>query len=90
MEPSIELRKREREKEREMSSVKVAVRVRPFNKRELDHDAINIVKVSDQTTAIANPRSPDDIKSFTYDYSYNSFDPSDKTFANQERNLNID
>ena len=66
-----------------MSSVKVAVRVRPFNKRELDNDAINIIKMSDQTTAITNPKSPDDVKSFTYDYSYNSFDPSSDTFADQ-------
>ena len=29
-------------------------------------------------------KCPDDVKSFTYDYSYNSFDPSSPTFSNQQ------
>jgi hypothetical protein len=33
-----------------MSSVKVAVRVRPFNKREIDNEAINIIQTNNKTT----------------------------------------
>ena len=29
-------------------------------------------------------KCPDDVKSFTYDYSYNSFDPASPTFSNQQ------
>ena len=64
-------------------NIKVAVRVRPFNKRELDNDAVKIIEMGDQTTSIKNPRVPDDTKSFTYDYSYCSFDPAAVYFANQ-------
>ena len=48
-----------------------------------DNDATKIIEMGNQTTSIKNPRCPDDVKSFTYDYSYCSFDPSDKSFANQ-------
>ena len=58
-----------------------------FYNSVFDNDAINIIKVENQTTAITNPKCPDDIKSFTYDYSYNSFDPGSLTFANQEIEL---
>ena len=39
--------------------------------------------MGDQTTSIKNPKVPDDVKSFTYDYSYCSFDPSANDFADQ-------
>ncbi|XP_050706833.1 kinesin-like protein KIF28 isoform X2 [Eriocheir sinensis] len=58
----------------EEENVKVAVRVRPFNKRELGRKAVNVVAMKGPITTVANPDDPQDIKSFTYDYSYWSFD----------------
>ena len=53
-------------------NVKVAVRVRPFNAREKERLATNIISMRDgKTTSILNP---DDKKArdFTFDFSYNS------------------
>lgn len=69
-----------------MSSVKVAVRVRPFNKREIDLDCSNIIRMVDNKTVIQNPKSSghdEDAKEFTFDHSYWSFDESDAHFASQ-------
>lgn len=71
-----------------MTSVKVAVRVRPFNNRELHRDCKCIISMSGNTTSITNPKAPpntkDGTKSFNYDYSYLSLDPTDSAFASQE------
>ncbi|XP_054159811.1 kinesin-like protein unc-104 [Oppia nitens] len=66
-----------------MSSVKVAVRVRPFNNREYSYNCKNIISMSGQTTTISNPKIADSYKTFTFDYSYWSCDPSDPNFADQ-------
>lgn len=61
-----------------MSSVKVAVRVRPFNNREILRDSKCIIEMTDNTTAITNPKvaagSCDSVKRFNFDYSYWSHD----------------
>ena len=57
----------------EEENVKVAVRVRPFNKREKDRKAKMIIGMNGGTTTITDP-SDGDSKSFTFDYSYWSFD----------------
>ncbi|XP_073978084.1 kinesin family member unc-104 isoform X4 [Rhodnius prolixus] len=71
-----------------MSSVKVAVRVRPFNNREISRECKCIIEMAGYTTTIANPKAPpgtkDAIKSFNYDYSYYSHDPTDPNFTNQQ------
>ncbi|XP_076634867.1 kinesin family member unc-104 isoform X4 [Colletes latitarsis] len=70
-----------------MSSVKVAVRVRPFNNREIHHEAQCIIEMTGNTTSILNPKVPpgtkDAIKSFNYDYSYFSMDPNDVNYSSQ-------
>ncbi|XP_059085129.1 kinesin-like protein unc-104 isoform X3 [Tigriopus californicus] len=71
-----------------MSSVKVAVRVRPFNNRELARDCSCIIDMSDATTVITNPKLPpgskDAPKSFNFDFSYWSHEPSGPGFHGQE------
>eukprot|EP00795_Rhopilema_esculentum_P014434 gene14434-5491_t len=57
-------------------SVKVAVRVRPFNKRERGRNAKLIIDMKGATTTIFDPQNPDDLKEFTFDYSYWSHDGS--------------
>ncbi|CAF0753828.1 unnamed protein product [Didymodactylos carnosus] len=66
-----------------MTSVKVAVRVRPFNGREIQKAAQQIIKMEQQTTHIRNPRDVNDVKSFKYDYSYWSTNETDSEFASQ-------
>ncbi|XP_015784743.1 kinesin-like protein unc-104 isoform X3 [Tetranychus urticae] len=68
-----------------MSSVKVAVRVRPFNNREIGYKCRCIIGMNGQTTTITNPKIPDSDKSFNFDYSYWSHNPSDPNFASQEK-----
>lgn len=72
-----------------MSSVKVAVRVRPFNNREISRDCGCIISMSGNTTVIVNPKAPagskDSAKSFNYDYSYWSHDPTDVHFSSQDK-----
>ncbi|GFT28388.1 kinesin-like protein unc-104, partial [Nephila pilipes] len=71
-----------------MTSVKVAVRVRPFNNREIHKGCKCIISMGGNTTSILNPKGPpnskESIKSFNYDYSYLSIDPTDSAFASQE------
>uniref|UniRef100_A0A2R5LHZ1 Kinesin-like protein unc-104 n=1 Tax=Ornithodoros turicata TaxID=34597 RepID=A0A2R5LHZ1_9ACAR len=73
-----------------MSSVKVAVRVRPFNNREVSRDCSCIISMTGNTTVIVNPKLPPGCKegankSFNYDYSYWSHDPTDAHFASQDK-----
>ena len=57
----------------EEENVKVAVRVRPFNKREKGRNAQAIIAMNGNSTTITNPDN-NETKSFTFDYSYWSFD----------------
>ncbi|CAH0720425.1 unnamed protein product, partial [Brenthis ino] len=70
-----------------MSSVKVAVRVRPFNSREIARECKCIIEMSGNTTVIVNPKAPpgnkDSAKSFNFDFSYWSHNPSDPDFSSQ-------
>ncbi|XP_043239569.1 kinesin-like protein unc-104 isoform X3 [Amphibalanus amphitrite] len=69
-----------------MSSVKVAVRVRPFNAREVSRECEGIIEMDGNTTIITNPKQiNDNVKSFNFDYSYWSIEPSAPQFASQER-----
>ncbi|XP_014670393.1 PREDICTED: kinesin-like protein unc-104 [Priapulus caudatus] len=72
-----------------MSSVKVAVRVRPFNKREIEHQCKCIIAMQGETTTISNPK-PDShkeaSKSYNFDHSYWSHTgPDDLTFTSQAK-----
>ncbi|CAG9788601.1 unnamed protein product [Diatraea saccharalis] len=70
-----------------MSSVKVAVRVRPFNSREIARESKCIIEMTGNTTIITNPKAPpgskDAAKSFNFDFSYWSHNPSDPEFSSQ-------
>ena len=55
-------------------NLKVAVRVRPFNKREIGRNAKLIVGMHGPQTTITNPNDPNEVKKFSFDYSYWSFD----------------
>ncbi|XP_037076336.1 kinesin-like protein unc-104 [Pollicipes pollicipes] len=69
-----------------MSSVKVAVRVRPFNGREIGRECDCIIDMDGNTTTITNPKQiNDNVKSFNFDYSYWSIEPSAPQFSSQER-----
>ncbi|EKX44741.1 hypothetical protein GUITHDRAFT_109518 [Guillardia theta CCMP2712] len=63
-------------------NVKVAVRVRPFNNREKEKNSVCIISMHEKTTTIRNPESNEE-KSFAFDYSYWSHNPSDPNFATQ-------
>ncbi|KAM4037168.1 kinesin-like protein KIF1C [Anomaloglossus baeobatrachus] len=69
------------------ASVKVAVRVRPFNTREISHDAKCVIQMQGNSTCISNPKQPKDApKSFTFDYSYWSHTTEeDPNFASQRK-----
>eukprot|EP00697_Spironema_sp_BW2_P012877 gnl/Spiro4/29556_TR14478_c0_g1_i1.p1 gnl/Spiro4/29556_TR14478_c0_g1~~gnl/Spiro4/29556_TR14478_c0_g1_i1.p1 ORF type:complete len:1167 (+),score=471.93 gnl/Spiro4/29556_TR14478_c0_g1_i1:102-3602(+) len=58
-------------------SVKVAVRVRPFNAREKERNAVLIITMNGHQTTITNPEGGE-VKPFTFDYSYWSHDHSQK------------
>ena len=60
----------------EEENLKVAVRVRPFNKREIGRKAKLIVAMHGPQTTITNPNDPNEVKKFSFDYSYWSFDGS--------------
>ncbi|XP_037910484.1 kinesin-like protein Klp98A isoform X2 [Hermetia illucens] len=75
-----------------MSSLKVAVRVRPFNQREMDMDALPIVQMDGKKTRLHKPKlssvresGRDNYHDFTFDHSYWSFDANDGHFASQEQ-----
>ncbi|XP_066989396.1 kinesin-like protein KIF28 [Macrobrachium rosenbergii] len=46
----------------------------PHNNRELTRKAKNVVQMNGKVTTVTHPDDPNDVKSFTYDYSYWSFD----------------
>jgi hypothetical protein len=72
-------------------SVQVAVRLRPFihayeidpKTREPHKHVTKVITIEQPTTIIRDPNSGKETQ-FTYDYSYDSFDPSSKSFASQE------
>ena len=66
-------------------NVRVAVRVRPFNSREKERLATNIIFMRDgKTTAIMNPEDKKQ-RDFTFDFSYNSHVPrDDPAYASQD------
>ncbi|XP_070840390.1 kinesin-like protein KIF16B [Chaetodon trifascialis] len=77
-----------------MASVRVAVRVRPMNRREKDLTAKCIIQMEGTKTSIANVKMADGvagdllrdrIKTFTYDFSYDSMDCKSSTYVSQEK-----
>lgn len=77
-----------------MASVRVAVRVRPMNRREKDLTAKCIIQMEGTKTSIANLKIPDGVsgdsvrervKTFTYDFSYDSMDCKSCAFVSQEK-----
>lgn len=78
-------------------NIKVVVRVRPFNSREIDRGAKCIVQMKDTQTILVPPPGADDKarksglkgtvdgpKTFAFDRSYWSFDPSAPNYAGQD------
>ena len=66
-----------------LNTVAVAVRVRPFNKREKDMGAELCVQMSNQSIALVEPTSKE-TTTFTFDYIFDTFDPSHPQYANQD------
>ncbi|XP_050833237.1 kinesin-like protein KIF14 [Serinus canaria] len=64
------------------SKVIVAVRVRPFSNREKTENSFPVVSMSGSETIVQNP-STNQIYSFSYDFSFWSFDKSHSNFASQ-------
>eukprot|EP00232_Nephroselmis_pyriformis_P027156 CAMPEP_0182869090 /NCGR_PEP_ID=MMETSP0034_2-20130328/9713_1 /TAXON_ID=156128 /ORGANISM="Nephroselmis pyriformis, Strain CCMP717" /LENGTH=382 /DNA_ID=CAMNT_0025001529 /DNA_START=206 /DNA_END=1351 /DNA_ORIENTATION=- len=65
------------------TNVRVAVRCRPFNDRERDMGAECCVTMTDKATTIFNPVTKQE-RTFTFDYSYWSFDPKAENYATQD------
>ena len=68
----------------QMNSVKIAVRVRPLLPQEKDRDVYNIIAMKGNSTTITNPVETTVTKTFTFDYSYWSMDPTQPQFASQD------
>uniref|UniRef100_A0A3P8U6Q0 Kinesin motor domain-containing protein n=1 Tax=Amphiprion percula TaxID=161767 RepID=A0A3P8U6Q0_AMPPE len=66
-----------------MSSVRVAVRVRPLNKREKQLSSKVVIHMKGNTTSIHKLK--DSVKSFSFDFSYDSSDRGRPAFASQKR-----
>ncbi|NWY32085.1 KIF14 protein, partial [Pheucticus melanocephalus] len=64
------------------SKVIVAARVRPFSNREKTEDSFPVVSMSGSETIVQNP-STNQVYSFSYDFSFWSFDKSHPNFASQ-------
>ena len=66
-------------------NVRVAVRCRPFNAREKQLGSPCVLRMSDKATTIVNPTTGDE-KTFTFDYSFWSHDPTSTAppFASQQ------
>jgi len=62
-------------------SIKVALRVRPFNSLELSLDSTCVVRMDGQNTTLLAHGHP---KTFTFDFSYWSFDRNDSNFVDQD------
>ncbi|KAG7487600.1 hypothetical protein MATL_G00025150 [Megalops atlanticus] len=67
----------------ENSAVTVAVRVRPLNSREKIENGQQVIFMDNHTTTIHHPDSKQSY-SFTYDFSFCSFDKTDPNFASQQ------
>ncbi|XP_073691021.1 uncharacterized protein kif16bb [Garra rufa] len=78
-----------------MASVRVAVRVRPLNQREKDLSAKVIVQVDGHKTSVFNMKDNfhcmtgesygESVKSFSYDFSYDSMNSTSPNFVTQEK-----
>ncbi|XP_021133084.3 kinesin-like protein KIF14 [Anas platyrhynchos] len=66
----------------ENSKVTVAVRVRPFSNREKNENSLPVVSMSGSETAVRNP-STNQVYTFSYDFSFWSFDKCHPNFASQ-------
>nr|XP_010301715.1 PREDICTED: kinesin-like protein KIF14 [Balearica regulorum gibbericeps] len=66
----------------ENSKVIVAVRVRPFSNREKNENSLPVVSMSGSETAVQNPAT-NQVYSFSYDFSFWSFDKCHPNFASQ-------
>ncbi|NWR28225.1 KIF14 protein, partial [Tachuris rubrigastra] len=64
------------------SKVIVAVRVRPFSNREKTENSPPVISMSDSETTVQNP-STKQVYSFSYDFSFWSFDKCHPNFASQ-------
>ncbi|KAI2657962.1 Kinesin-like protein KIF16B [Labeo rohita] len=78
-----------------MASVRVAVRVRPLSQREKDLSAKVIIQVDGHKTSVLNMKDNfhcmsgescgESVKSFPYDFSYDSMDSTSPSFVTQEK-----
>ncbi|NXT38157.1 KIF14 protein, partial [Pelecanoides urinatrix] len=66
----------------ENSKVIVAVRVRPFSNREKKENSLPVISMSGSETAVRNPAT-NQVYSFSYDFSFWSFDKCHPNFASQ-------
>ncbi|NXN56435.1 KIF14 protein, partial [Rynchops niger] len=66
----------------ENSKVIVAVRVRPFSNREKNENSLPVISMSGSETAVRKPAT-NQVYSFTYDFSFWSFDKCHPNFASQ-------
>ncbi|NXX15734.1 KIF14 protein, partial [Podargus strigoides] len=66
----------------ENSKVIVAVRVRPFSNREKNENSLLVISMSGSETAVQNPVT-NQVYSFSYDFSFWSFDKCHPNFASQ-------
>ncbi|XP_059678048.1 kinesin-like protein KIF14 [Gavia stellata] len=64
------------------SKVIVAVRVRPFSNREKDENSLPVISMSGSETAVRHPAT-NQVYSFSYDFSFWSFDNCHPNFASQ-------
>ncbi|NXI01913.1 KIF14 protein, partial [Pachycephala philippinensis] len=64
------------------SKVIVAVRVRPFSNREKTENSFPVISMSGSETIVRNP-STNQVYSFSYDFSFWSFDKGHPDFASQ-------
>ncbi|NXC56146.1 KIF14 protein, partial [Aleadryas rufinucha] len=64
------------------SKVIVAVRVRPFSNREKPENSFPVISMSGSETIVRNP-STNQVYSFSYDFSFWSFDKGHPNFASQ-------
>ncbi|NXV87168.1 KIF14 protein, partial [Calonectris borealis] len=66
----------------ENSKVIVAVRVRPFSNREKKENSLPVISMTGSETAVRNPAT-NQVYSFSYDFSFWSFDKCHPNFASQ-------
>ncbi|NXF31893.1 KIF14 protein, partial [Nyctibius bracteatus] len=66
----------------ENSKVIVAVRVRPFSNREKNENSLPVISMNGSETTVQNPTT-NQVYSFSYDFSFWSFDKCHPNFASQ-------